>query len=119
MVIRVGRRRFRCNALPIQRFSVPPCFRARPVVSPQYLIEIGLRNGLMRVHYLLNRLPDSGETHVFLEKSWRDNFIGRVQTSGKGTAGFPRAAGQAERGEIIVAGPRKLEFRQFSKIERW
>src|SRR5438132_1510498 len=69
IVIRVWRSPFRCNVLTIQRFNVPPCFLPRPLVGPQYLIEIGMRNGLVRVHHLLNRLPDSGETHPFFEKS--------------------------------------------------
>src|SRR5690349_23903613 len=92
----------------LRRFNVPPCLRARPLVSLQYLIESRVRNGLMSVHHPLDRLPDLGKPHAFFEKRFDRNFIGGVQNSRKRAAGFAGSPRQVEGREVPIPRLRKF-----------
>jgi hypothetical protein len=69
-------------------------FGARPLIGPQYCIEIGMRNGRVAIHYRLHRSPDRWEIAPFFQKSADGNFIRGIQHRWQSSASVPRSAGQ-------------------------
>jgi hypothetical protein len=44
-------------------------FGARPLIGPQYCIEIGVRNARVPIHHFFDHLPDAGKGNFSIKKS--------------------------------------------------
>src|SRR6476646_3090233 len=92
-------------------------FTARPLIGPQYGIEIGLRTGRVAIHHPLDRSPDGGEVAPLLEEGLDRNFISGIQNRRQSSPGLARSASQVQSRKIFVSRRGKFELRDLRKIE--
>jgi hypothetical protein len=96
----------------------PARFLARPLIGPQYCIEIGMRNARVSIHHLAHHSPNLRKAHLSFQKCRDRDFIGGIQDCGQRATGFSRPARQMEGGKIVIARDFELERLDLAKIKR-
>lgn len=90
-------------------FSLKPRSAPCPEVGFSELGEGGRLLDGVSLHDALDGLPDRGEGDAAVEEGFDGGFVGGVHDGGQCAAGLAGVAGEAQRGEDIIARRFKMQ----------